>query len=242
MSTSPPDPTSAEPFASQPGARIAADLRTPRAAAIAGIAFALVLAAVVVLLHNAIPDSGARSDWITDSSRRRQVSWALELVPYAGIAFLWFIGVIRSRLGDREDRFFATVFLGSGLLFIAMLFTAAALIGALLIVYDSSPTVPMDEVQLVGQTSIVLLSTFSIRMAAVFTLAVTSLGRRTRIVPGWLQAVGVLTALLLLFAPPRSVWAVLLFPAWVLLISVQILIASWRPGGVPDAGALSPPP
>lgn len=33
----------------------------------------------------------------------------------AGIAFLWFIGVIRDRSGAHEDRFFATVFLGSGL-------------------------------------------------------------------------------------------------------------------------------
>jgi hypothetical protein len=40
----------------------------------------------------------------------------LYLAPFAGIAFLWFIAAIRSQLGEREDRFFATVFLGSGLL------------------------------------------------------------------------------------------------------------------------------
>ena len=46
----------------------------------------------------------------------------LYLVPFAGIAFLWFIGVVRDRIGEREDKFFATVFFGSGLLFVAMLF------------------------------------------------------------------------------------------------------------------------
>ncbi len=55
---------------------------------------------------------------------------ALNLVPFAGVAFLWFIGVLRDRLGQQEDRFFATVFFGSGLLFLAMLFAAAAVIGA----------------------------------------------------------------------------------------------------------------
>lgn len=53
-------------------------------------------------------------------------------MPFAGIAFLWFIGVIRDRLGDHEDRFFASVFLGSGLIFLATVFVAMAIAGALL--------------------------------------------------------------------------------------------------------------
>jgi hypothetical protein len=55
------------------------------------------------------------------------VNFALTLVPFAGIAFLWFMGVVRSHLGRLEDQFFSTVFYGSGLLFLAMLFT---LVGA----------------------------------------------------------------------------------------------------------------
>ncbi|KAF0961121.1 hypothetical protein MLGJGCBP_05780 [Rhodococcus sp. T7] len=46
-----------------------------------------------------------------------QIAAALFLAPIAGIAFLRFIGVLRDRFGDLEDRFFATVFLGSGLPF-----------------------------------------------------------------------------------------------------------------------------
>lgn len=59
-------------------------------------------------------------------SNLKLVSFALNLVLYAGIAFLWFIGVIRDRLGEQEDRLFATVFLGSGLLFLALTFVGAA--------------------------------------------------------------------------------------------------------------------
>ena len=48
------------------------------------------------------------------------------LAPFAGIMFLWFVAVVRDQIGEREDRFFATVFFGSGLLFVALLFAAAA--------------------------------------------------------------------------------------------------------------------
>ena len=67
------------------------------------------------------------------------VALALNLVPFAGIAFLWFIGVLRDRLGELEDRFFATVFLGSGLLFLAMLFASAAVAGGIIIAYAAKP-------------------------------------------------------------------------------------------------------
>ena len=209
-------------------ARLVAELETPRAAAVAGLAFAVMMSAIAVILHSAVPPGGDQVTWISDPTRRRHVAWALELVPFAGIAFLWFIGVIRARLGDREDKFFATAFLGSGLLFVAMLFTSAASVGALLFLYDDGVGVPSDEVRLVTATSSLLVASFGIRMAAVFTLVVTNLGRRTRVVPGWLQAVGYPVAGVLLFAPPRAFWAVLLFPIWVLLLSLQLLLASFR--------------
>ena len=102
-------------------------LRTPRAAAVAGIVFSLLLISALVLLRISTPANPASAgEWLTDSNRRAALAIALNLVPFAGIAFLWFVGVLRDRIGGHEDRFFATVFLGSGLLFVAMLFVAAA--------------------------------------------------------------------------------------------------------------------
>ena len=75
--------------------------------------------------HPAVPGA-----WLTDSRRRAAVAIALNLIPFAGIAFLWFVGVLRDRIGERVDRFFATVLLGSGLLFVAMLFVGAAVAAA----------------------------------------------------------------------------------------------------------------
>ena len=76
---------------------------------------------------------------MVDQFAEAAVAIALNLVPFAGIAFLWFIGVLRDRIGEHEDRFFATVFLGSGLLFVAMIFVAAAITGAVIGDETSSP-------------------------------------------------------------------------------------------------------
>jgi hypothetical protein len=106
-------------------------LTTPRAAALAGILFALLYSGSVVLIRLAVPsDLSDRSVWLRE--RSGSVALALSLVPFSGIAFLWFMGVVRDRIGFREDQFLSTVFFGSGLLFLAMTFVSAALAGGLL--------------------------------------------------------------------------------------------------------------
>src|SRR5437763_15440739 len=103
-------------------------LRTPKAAAIAGTAFSILLMTAFGLLRMSIPsDPLAPGTWLR--AQAGTIALALNLIPFAGIAFLWFIGVLRDRLGQREDRLFSTVFLGSGLLFLALLFSAAAVVG-----------------------------------------------------------------------------------------------------------------
>ena len=59
------------------------------------------------------------------------------LMPFAGIAFLWFIGVVRDGFGRYEDKFFSSVFMGSGLLFLAMTFVSSA-VGAGLVAEATS--------------------------------------------------------------------------------------------------------
>ncbi len=211
---------------SEPRLSFAEEFRTPRAAAVAGMVFAVVMSTVVVLLRLASPLHGAAGLWITDHGRRTQVSIAIFLVPYAGIAFLWFIGVIRARLGVYEDRLFATVFLGSGLLFVAMLFSGAAVMGGLIALYDEKFSISPDSLRLASALSGALLTTFGIRMAAVFTMVVTNLGRRAKLIPKWLVIFGYFSALALLFAPIGERWAILLFPIWVFTLSVHIFFAS----------------
>ena len=162
-------------------------LTTPRAAAIAGILFSLLLITSLVLVRISVPanplDAG---DWLAQHSGT--VTLALNLVPFAGIAFLWFIGVVRDRLGSNEDRFFATVFLGSGLLFLAMLFSSAAVTGGIISIYGSSPSILISSgVYTFGRTlTYELMTVYTMKMAGVFMISTCTLSLRTGIFrAGW---------------------------------------------------------
>jgi hypothetical protein len=204
-------------------------LRTPRAAAVAGIAFSALLISSLVLLRVSVPaEPAVPGTWLTDSGKRTAVAIGLNLIPFAGIAFLWFIGVIRDRIGTHEDRFFATVFLGSGLLFVGMMFVAAAVAGGLIAGMSSSGPPGADTLALGRNVTSLLLNVYSMRMAAVFTLTTVTIARRTKIVSRWLTFAGLATALVLLVGVGISPWAELLFPAWILAISIDILTASPR--------------
>src|SRR6266566_849203 len=222
-------------------------LRTPRAAAVAGIVFSVLASAAFVLLRLSVPaHPGVPGTWLTDSGRRAAVAVALNLVPFAGIAFLWFIGVLRDRIGAREDRFFATVFLGSGLLFVAMLFVAAAVAGGLIAIASSG--LPDGSTLALGRNvTSSLLNVYAMRMAAVFTLTTVTIARRTEIVSRWLTLAGLACALVLLVGVGISPWVELIFPAWILALSLDILIAApppseARPLRYPRACARHPVP
>src|SRR3984957_1286042 len=199
-------------------------LRTPRAAAFAGIVFSVLLIAALVLLRLSVPaNASVAGGWLTDSGKRAAVAVGLNLIPFAGIAFLWFIGVIRDRIGAHEDRFFATVFLGSGLLFVGMLFVAAAVSGGLIAGISSSGSPGAGTLALGRNVTSILLNVYTMRMAAVFTLTTVTIARRTEIVSRWITFAGLAPALVLVGGvgiPPR---VELLFPAWILAVSVEIL-------------------
>ena len=210
--------------------RAGSTLRTPRAAAVAGIIFAVLLIAALVLLRVSVPANPAvPGAWLTDSRHRAQVAIALNLVPFAGIAFLWFIGVLRDRIGDREDRFFATVFLGSGLLFVAMIFAAAAIAGGVIAAAASSSPPGAGTLALDRLVTATYVNIYAMRMAAVFTLTTVTIARRTEIVSRWLTVAGLVSALVLLIGVGFSSWVELLFPVWILALSVDILAAGLRP-------------
>ena len=212
----------------QDGMQADSALRTPRAAAVAGIVFSVLLISALVLLRVSTPaDPASAGAWLADSGKRTAVTIALSFVPFAGIAFLWFIGVIRDRVGQHEDRFFATVFLGSGLLFVAMLFVAAAIAGGLIAAAAARPagSAGGSTLTLGRDVTSLLLNVYSMRMAAVFTLTTVTIARRTRIVSRWLEIAGLATALVLLVGVGISAWVELLFPAWILALSIDILAA-----------------
>ena len=200
------------------------NLRTPRAAAIAGMLFSLLTVTIFWLLWNSVPaDPQEPGLWLTTNSHA--VTLGLNLVPFAGIAFLWFMGVLRDRLGEREDRFFATVFFGSGILFLAMLFGASAIVGAILITFSAEPQdlVNSATFHFVRAAAYTMLNTYMIKMASVFMMTASTLAIYIRFAPRWLALLGYFFSLLLLFSSHYIRWSFLLFPLWVFLISIHIL-------------------
>ncbi len=206
-------------------------LTTPRAAGVAGIAFAVLFFVALVLLGEVV---GTELDTETvmenlSGSGPTPALVGLYMVPFAGIAFIWFIGVVRDRIGEREDRFFATVFLGSGLLFVAMLFAGAAVLGGLIAGNRFGIAAPTD-VPTVGFARAVGYSfvfVYSAKMAGVFMLATSTIVRRSRW-PRWTYLSGFLGAAVLILSVSFFEPIVMILPAWVAAISCYLLVTGGR--------------
>lgn len=194
--------------------------------------FSVLMCASLVTIHLALPHKPAdSSDLLTSSPQRDILLAALSVVPFAAVAFLWFVGVIRDWVGEREDRFFATVFFGSGLLFVAVLLIGEALAaGMVLSVQPDAQTMSATAPAWWTATkniSVELLEA-SLQMAGVFVTATSSLLRRTGVGPRWLTLSGRVIAVLLFFTVFVTRWIGLLFPLWIFALSASILLAARR--------------
>jgi hypothetical protein len=202
-------------------------LETPRAAGVAGLAFAVLFITSLLLLRGH-PTGGTaveiRAYYLGEHANNVALV-GVYLAPFSGIAFLWFIAVVRNMIGDREDRFFATVFLGSGLLFVAMLFLAAGVGGSLLaaVKFQHEPVPGADTVVAIRSLAFGFLFIYGMRMAAVFMIVVSTIGMRLRVFPRWLVVAGYASALVLMLNVSYNELLVLVFPVWVAAVSVVIL-------------------
>jgi hypothetical protein len=220
---------------------IAARIRAPRAGAVAGILFSILLFISLVLIRLSVPASPEDpGTWLSHSVK--PIRLALDLLPFAGIAFLWFMGVLRDRMGEHEDRFLATVFLGSGLLFLAMTFASSAATGGLLIAYEATPEKFMDSGTYTFARTLgyELANVYALRMAGVFMFSTCTLAIRIWIFPRWMALLGYALALFLLLSVGRLGWAPLVFPLWTLVVSVYVLFANFRTKPVQGRGVIAP--
>jgi hypothetical protein len=214
-----------------------ATLRTPRAAAIAGIVFSVLMTLIFVLFRISVPgDPLEPGAWLTTSTRSASI--ALNLVPLAGVAFLWFVGVLRDRLGQQEDRFFATVFFGSALVFLAMFFLAAATIGGVILTASSpagqAALMNSPTFHLARASTYVIVNVYAVKMAAVFMFSTSTVIIYTAIVPRWIALLGFGLALFVLIGSYFLSWSVMVLPVWVMVISVYILMHNMRVVGPTD--------
>jgi hypothetical protein len=207
--------------------RIRRRLASIEAAAIAGIVCAVGWG---ISLHGLleVPGIGASdseiNDYYADTSNGNAAIVWLQILVVSTVAFLWFVGVVRGRLGDREPRLFGTVYLGSSVLLAALLFVGAALLAApsvLLAVGHRTPDPAAVSVMRAGAA--VVLSVFAPRVATLVMFSTAGLGRATGALPRWLvvltYVIGVLAFVNVSIATP-TVYAV---PAWIALVSIVLL-------------------
>jgi hypothetical protein len=177
-----------------------------------------------VLMRLSVPgDPLEPGAWL--QSGETYVAVAMNLVPFAVIAFLWFVGAHRDRLGTREDQFFATVFLGSGFLLLAMLFSAAAVVGAIVMAFHAAPGALMHSATFYFGRSLAygMVNIYLVKTASVFMITTSTIALYTRLTPTWLAVGGYVIALVLLIGSSYFDWSLMVFPLWVLLVSLFIL-------------------
>jgi hypothetical protein len=184
----------------------------------------------MVLIRNALtvnPENIGR-EWL--NTYANSVNLALALIPFAGIAFFWFTGVIRDHIGEREDRFFATVFLGSGIAFVVLLFVYAATIGAIFGSYALAPDIIVnDDIFIFGFAFMnEIIGNYALRIAGVYMISIGTLWTRTGTMPRWLTMITYILAIGFLFFANSIRDVRFVFPSWVMMVSIYVLILNRR--------------
>jgi hypothetical protein len=228
-------------FASGPSPQENRRATTPRAGAIAGMLFAVTFSLSVILIRLSLTEATSDTgEWLHKGAG--WFSFAIALMPFAGMFFLWFIGVVRAHLGSFEDQFFATVFLGSGLIFLAMVFVAAGVAGIIVTGYARNPAAFAGSSSYYLARDLVsqIFAIYAMRMAAVFVISQATLSLRTKVMPRWMTFLTYTVGLVLLLGLTQSIWFVLVFPSWVFLVSLYILVRSFARPEVGIADGMTP--
>ena len=209
--------------------RVRREVRSPRAAVFAGIGYAILMYIIMISTYTAkIQPEDISREWLENWSDT--ASLVIALVPFAGIAFLWFTGVVRDQLSYQEGRFFATLFFGSGIIHVVLLFIWSAVFGAVMVTRD------MPAVGEAGSGIYVfgfvlmneIIGNYLLRMSGIYMTAIGALWGRTGLMPHWLTTITYILALGFIFAANRFREARYIFPTWVLVVSIVILVLNFR--------------
>lgn len=203
--------------------------RSVEAAAVAGIAYS-VLTVVAMVQLSRFPSLGLSEEeltaWFNEDVHQGWMIGSLALASVGSVAFLWFIAVIRRRLGDLEDKFFGTVFLGSGIVYVVVWLIGAAALAAPAVVMAQADaaTVSPSSASLAGGLGGALILVVAPRLQAVFVFSTSTVIMRSRVLPSWMAILGYATGLVLFVVPLVTEPVGLLFPGWVFVLSVVMMV------------------
>jgi hypothetical protein len=173
-----------------------------------------------------LPDADLTA-WFADGGNRFRLLLALNLGMIGAIAFIWFVAVLRHRVGSREDRFFATVFYGSAIIYVVFWVAALAALAAIpaaIELFDAPVRVDSGAVGSTGGFAAALLFVAGPRIQALFVMSTSTIFLRTKAAPRWLGIVGYVFGLILFVVPILTKPSGLAFPIWVFIASITILV------------------
>lgn len=201
--------------------------RPVESAAAAGIVFSFTSVASLVLLRATPYRSDAEvTAWRIDDANRTRLAIGLSLASVAAVALLWFVAVVRRRVGDREDRFFATAFLGSAIVYACLWAVGTTLFAASALVAGGE--LDLESGRLADAVATGLLFVVGPRIQAVFVASSATIFLRTSVLPNWLGYLGYVAAVILFTVPIIASPLGLAMPVYVLVVSVTILVVRSR--------------
>jgi hypothetical protein len=161
----------------------------------------------------------------------------LQVLVLGNFGFLWFVGVVRARLGLQEPKMFGTVFLGGSILLAGLLFLGTAALAAPTVLLQVGGVVPEPGAASMSQgVSSIILTLFVPKLATLVILSASSLGLRTGALPRWLvvvsYAVGIGSFVTFTVSQPM----VYVMPAWIAVVSVVMLVHRAPARGSADPG------
>ncbi|MCE3554120.1 hypothetical protein LWC33_22040 [Pseudonocardia sp. RS11V-5] len=245
--------TAPEAASASTGASSSDTASAARIAAISGIVFAVLFVVALLLVHRAPtladPDS-AYAGFYANGGDQLFVAVGIYLVPLAGIAFLWHMTAIRAVLDTLTPTPSAMAHglnLLAGAIFVTLLFAGTAAAGAVAfgVYFGHSPAEDPQTARALTGVGYGLVFIFAVRGAGMFALTTTTLLRNAKVLPLVPAVVAYLLAAFLLLAVTNKPVAVLVFPAWVVLISIFLLRHAHRAAAhapEPDTGPQEPAP
>jgi hypothetical protein len=202
-------------------------------AGVSGVVFALLFIVGLALVHQAPGLSAPDSDYLTfytAGSRDVLVALGLYIVPFAGIAGLWHMIATRTLLQVLRPGAWSEIpywlQLAAGVLFVGTLFTGAAAVGAVALLTQLSPApLPSPDVaRALSAVGYAMVFVYGTRAAGMYMITTTGLAFAAGLLPRWLAALSYAIAAFLLVSVTYHPGILLVFPAWVLTVSILVLV------------------
>jgi hypothetical protein len=157
----------------------------------------------------------------------------LYVVPFAGIALLWHLAATRAMFRAMPREFSPVqswLQMAAGVLFLCMMFVGSATVGAvaLLDVFQVTPLPPPEVSRALAAVGYGLLFIFGVRVAGMYMITTIGMAVSAGLLPRWLAVIGYLAAVFLLVSTTYHPAVLLVFPVWVVVVSVVLLLRAGR--------------